>query len=185
MIRLVDATGDEEFERQVGMELLVETARLWRALGFHDAEGRFRIDGVTGPDEYTAMVDNNVYTNLMAQRNLQGAIDAVGRHPDRAAELGVDLRGGGGVAAGRGRTCTSRTTRSGGAPAVGRVHRPPGVGLRRAPRRTGTRCCCTTRTTTCTASRWSSRRTWSWPCTCVGTRSPRSRRRGTSRTTSR
>ncbi|MBN1171746.1 MAG: glycoside hydrolase family 65 protein [Micromonosporaceae bacterium] len=88
-IRLVDATGDEEFEQQVGIELLVETARLWRTLGFHDPEGRFRIDGVTGPDEYSAIVDNNVYTNLMAQRNLFGAIAAVGRHPERAADLGV------------------------------------------------------------------------------------------------
>ncbi|MBT8224112.1 MAG: glycoside hydrolase family 65 protein [Dactylosporangium sp.] len=88
-IRLADATGDEEFERQFGIELLVETARLWRALGFHDGEGKFRIDGVTGPDEYSAVVDNNVYTNLMAQRNFRGAVDAVGRHPERAAELEV------------------------------------------------------------------------------------------------
>ena len=58
------------FERDGGLELLVETARLWRSLGHHDAAGRFRIDGVTGPDEYSAVADNNVYTNLMAQRNL-------------------------------------------------------------------------------------------------------------------
>ena len=85
------ATGDEPFEREAGLELLVETARLWRSLGHHDAEGRFRIDGVTGPDEYSAVADNNVYTNLMAQRNLLLAADAVERHPDRVAELGVDL----------------------------------------------------------------------------------------------
>ena len=58
--------------------------RLWRSLGHHDAAGSFRIDGVTGPDEYTAIVDNNVYTNLMAARNLRAAADAVERHPDRA-----------------------------------------------------------------------------------------------------
>jgi alpha,alpha-trehalose phosphorylase len=85
------ATGDEAFEREVGLELLVETARLWRSLGHHDAEGRFRIDGVTGPDEYSAVADNNVYTNLMAQRNLLLAADAVERHPDRVVELGVDF----------------------------------------------------------------------------------------------
>ena len=85
------ATDDAAFEREAGLELLVETARLWRSLGHHDAEGRFRIDGVTGPDEYSAIADNNVYTNLMAQRNLRLAADAVERHPDRAAELGVDL----------------------------------------------------------------------------------------------
>jgi alpha,alpha-trehalose phosphorylase len=85
------ATGDEAFEREAGLELLVETARLWRSLGHHDARGRFRIDGVTGPDEYSAVADNNVYTNLMAQRNLLLAADAVERHPNLVGELGVDL----------------------------------------------------------------------------------------------
>jgi alpha,alpha-trehalose phosphorylase len=84
------ATDDEAFELEVGLELLVETARLWRALGHHDARGSFRIDGVTGPDEYSAIADNNVYTNLMAQRNLRAAADAAERHPNHAAELGVD-----------------------------------------------------------------------------------------------
>ena len=84
------ATGDEAFEREAGLELLVETARLWRSLGHHDSQGQFRIDGVTGPDEYSAVADNNVYTNVMAQRNLLLAADAVERHPDRVAELGVD-----------------------------------------------------------------------------------------------
>jgi alpha,alpha-trehalose phosphorylase len=89
-IRHVAATGDIEFERDVALELLVQTARLWRSLGHHDLEGRFRIDGVTGPDEYSAIADNNVYTNLMAQRNLRCAADAVARHSERAAALGVD-----------------------------------------------------------------------------------------------
>jgi alpha,alpha-trehalose phosphorylase len=83
------ATDDQTFERDTGLELLVETARLWWALGHHDARGRFRIDGVTGPDEYSAVADNNVYTNLMAQRNLRLAVNAVKRHPERAAQLGV------------------------------------------------------------------------------------------------
>jgi alpha,alpha-trehalose phosphorylase len=90
--RYVAATGDEAFERGEGLDLLVETARLWRSLGHHDAEGRFRIDGVTGPDEYTALVDNNVYTNLMAARNLAVAADVAERHRERAAELGVDAQ---------------------------------------------------------------------------------------------
>jgi alpha,alpha-trehalose phosphorylase len=90
VVRYYFATGDSDFEREHGLELLVETARLWRSLGHHDADGRFRIDGVTGPDEYSALADNNVYTNLMAQRNLRAAAEAVERHPDRAAELGVD-----------------------------------------------------------------------------------------------
>lgn len=83
------ASDDEAFEREAGLELLVETARLWRSLGYYDADGRFCVDGVTGPDEYSALADNNVYTNLMAQRNLRLAADAVGRRAARAAELGV------------------------------------------------------------------------------------------------
>jgi alpha,alpha-trehalose phosphorylase len=90
VVRYYHASEDREFSSAVGLELLVETARLWRSLGHHDASGRFRIDGVTGPDEYSAIADNNVYTNLMAERNLRAAFEAVERHPQRAAELGVD-----------------------------------------------------------------------------------------------
>jgi alpha,alpha-trehalose phosphorylase len=90
-IRYMQVTGDEEFERTVGLELLIETSRLWMALGHHDPSDGFRIDGVTGPDEYSAVSDNNVYTNLMAQRNLRGAVDLAERHSDRAEELGVHV----------------------------------------------------------------------------------------------
>src|SRR3954453_22373172 len=88
--RYVAATEETGFESGPGLELLVETARLWRSLGHHDAQGGFRIDGVTGPDEYSALVNNNVYTNVMAARNLTTAADLAVRHPQRAAELGVD-----------------------------------------------------------------------------------------------
>jgi alpha,alpha-trehalose phosphorylase len=91
VVRYQAAAEDDDFEREVGLELLVETARLWRSLGHHDAHGRFRIDGVTGPDEYSALADNNVYTNLMAQQNLRAAADAVALHPRHAAELGADF----------------------------------------------------------------------------------------------
>jgi alpha,alpha-trehalose phosphorylase len=90
VVRYQNVSEDEDFERDTGLELLVETARLWRSLGHHDASGHFRIDGVTGPDEYSAIADNNIYTNLMAQRNMHAAADAAERFPDRAAELGVD-----------------------------------------------------------------------------------------------
>ncbi|MER6631380.1 glycosyl hydrolase family 65 protein [Streptomyces sp. NPDC000987] len=90
VVRYVTATGDTDFEREAGVELLVETARLWRSLGHHDAHGTFHIDGVTGPDEYSAVVDDNTYTNLMARANLLAAADAVERHPQQAARLGVD-----------------------------------------------------------------------------------------------
>ncbi|HEX7322530.1 MAG TPA: glycosyl hydrolase family 65 protein, partial [Mycobacterium sp.] len=90
VIRYCDTTGDSAFERDVGVELLTETARLWASLGHLDVDGRFRIDGVTGPDEYSAVADNNVYTNLMAQQNLRAAAEAVARHPDLAGTFGVD-----------------------------------------------------------------------------------------------
>jgi alpha,alpha-trehalose phosphorylase len=90
VIRYVDATGDEDFHRGPGMELLTQTARLWRSLGHHDAQGQFHIDGVTGPDEYSAIADNNVFTNLMARHNLVAAAEAAKQYPDRATELGVD-----------------------------------------------------------------------------------------------
>ncbi|CCH29933.1 glycosyl hydrolase family 65 protein [Actinosynnema sp. NPDC047251] len=83
------ATGDEEFDRECGTELLVETARLWMSLGHHDKHGGFRIDGVTGPDEYSAIVDNNVYTNLIAQKNLREAAEACERNPATASALEV------------------------------------------------------------------------------------------------
>jgi alpha,alpha-trehalose phosphorylase len=89
VVRYYRATGDEAFAKDVGTELLVETARLWMSLGHHDADGAFRIDGVTGPDEYTAVVDNNVYTNLMAARNLTVAADAAERWPEPARALRV------------------------------------------------------------------------------------------------
>jgi alpha,alpha-trehalose phosphorylase len=89
-IRYVDATGDEEFARGPGMDLLVHTARLWRSLGHYDANGRFHIDGVTGPDEYSALGNDNVYTNLMARRNLLAAADSAKRYPERARELDVN-----------------------------------------------------------------------------------------------
>lgn len=90
VIRYLQATGDRDFEREAGAALLVETARLWASLGFHDPDrgGRFSIDGVTGPDEYSPLVDNNLYTNLMAQTNLRAAAEVVQRLG--AEPLGVE-----------------------------------------------------------------------------------------------
>jgi alpha,alpha-trehalose phosphorylase len=90
VVRYEQVTADAAFARGPGLELLVETARLWRSLGHVDQTGGFRIDGVTGPDEYTAITDNNVYTNLMARRNLEAAAAAAAAHPAPAEALGVD-----------------------------------------------------------------------------------------------
>ncbi len=73
--RYLEATGDYEFLIRYGAEILFETARLYADLGdFIPAKGNcFCINGVTGPDEYTALVNNNCYTNLMAKENLEYA----------------------------------------------------------------------------------------------------------------
>jgi alpha,alpha-trehalose phosphorylase len=89
VMKYIDASADEAFEKEVGLPLLAETARLYRSLGQHDAQGNFRIEGVTGPDEYSAIKDNNVYTNLMAQYNLSSAADLAEKLQDAARELGV------------------------------------------------------------------------------------------------
>jgi alpha,alpha-trehalose phosphorylase len=69
-------TGDLDFLLDCGAAVLVETARFWMELGFFSERrgGRFCINGVTGPDEYTTVVDNNAYTNLMAKENLEIAV---------------------------------------------------------------------------------------------------------------
>ncbi len=82
-------TGDDALERDGGLRILVETARLWQGLGHHDRDGAWHVFGVTGPDEYSAVADDNVFTNLMAARNLRTAAEGCLRHPQVASELGV------------------------------------------------------------------------------------------------
>jgi trehalose/maltose hydrolase-like predicted phosphorylase len=82
-------TGDDSLEAECGLTVLVDTARLWMSLGHHDRHGVWHLDGVTGPDEYTAIVRDNVFTNLMAAHNLRTAAEACGRHPEAAADMGV------------------------------------------------------------------------------------------------
>ena len=84
-----NVTG-EDLDGLGGLAVLVETARLWACVGHEDAAGGWHLFGVTGPDEYTGVVDDNVFTNLMARRNLRWAADACRRLEARAAELGVD-----------------------------------------------------------------------------------------------
>lgn len=67
------ASHDETFTETMGAELLIETARMWVSLGFFGRDGVFHIHGVTGPDEYTAVVNDNFYTNVMARFNLRAA----------------------------------------------------------------------------------------------------------------
>lgn len=76
--RYVDIRGDQDFLADVGVEILCETARMWHGLGFFGpTDQKFHIHGVTGPDEYTTVVNDNAYTNLMARNNLSFAADTV------------------------------------------------------------------------------------------------------------
>jgi alpha,alpha-trehalose phosphorylase len=71
-------TGDNETLWDIGVEMAVETARMWRDLGFF-RDGSFHIHGITGPDEYSALVDDNAFTNRMARMNLRFATESVAR----------------------------------------------------------------------------------------------------------
>lgn len=75
----LQVTGDAEFFRDMGAELLIETARIWADVGSFARcrGGKYCICSVTGPDEYNVLVDNNFYTNLMARAHLRDAAGAV------------------------------------------------------------------------------------------------------------
>jgi len=89
LAKYVRATGDDEFLHREGVDIAVETARLWATLGFwrssdgvadanEAGEGEvFHIHGVTGPDEYTTVVNDNLFTNVMARFNLRFAARTV------------------------------------------------------------------------------------------------------------
>ena len=89
----MEATNDMDFLLNGGAEMIFETARLWEDLGCYVANknNKFCINCVTGPDEYTAIVDNNFYTNMMAQMNLQYGYDIAKllkeQHPDQYKKL--------------------------------------------------------------------------------------------------
>jgi alpha,alpha-trehalose phosphorylase len=77
VMRYAQVEGSGRVLGEIGAQILVETARMWEDLGFYGTDGRFHIHGVTGPDEYTTVVNDNTYTNLMARLNLNSAAAAV------------------------------------------------------------------------------------------------------------
>lgn len=79
LCKYVTASGDEDFLRREGVDILVETARMFADLGFWREDGTrtFHIHGVTGPDEYTTVVNDNLFTNVMARFNLRRAAETV------------------------------------------------------------------------------------------------------------
>ena len=111
LAQYVAATGDWGFLVRDGIDILVETSRMWAELGFWRSNGTpsFHIHGVTGPDEYTTVVNNNLFTNVMARYNLEQAVESLERIRERAPH---------GVRPARHAASTSTTTRSrSGAPA--------------------------------------------------------------------
>ncbi|TAJ48246.1 MAG: glycoside hydrolase family 65 protein [Herbiconiux sp.] len=82
----VSATGDYDFLYRGAIDILVETARMWADLGFWRGRGggaeTFHIHGVTGPDEYTTVVNDNLFTNVMARANLRAAVRQTQRMRD-------------------------------------------------------------------------------------------------------
>lgn len=98
--RYMDATCDMEFLYNCGLEMLLETARIWIDMGHYSdfKNGDFCIDCVTGPDEYTAIVNNNCYTNLMARENLWNGVKYAklvkeqnpARYQEITAKIGLD-----------------------------------------------------------------------------------------------
>ena len=79
LVKYARATADRQFLLSQGVDILVETARMWADLGFWQENGnkRFHIHAVTGPDEYNTVVDDNLFTNVMAQANLRYAVETV------------------------------------------------------------------------------------------------------------
>jgi trehalose/maltose hydrolase-like predicted phosphorylase len=98
VVQYRQATGDDQFFREYGAEMLLEIARFWASRAEADDHGRYHIRKVIGPDEYHEHVDDNAYTNMMAQwtlrRGLQAAEELRMSFPDRwntlAARLGLD-----------------------------------------------------------------------------------------------
>lgn len=76
------ATKDLAFIEEKGMEILIETARLWMDAG-NWYQGKFHIHEVTGPDEYTCMVNNNYFTNTLAKYHLYWVVKFAQMLPER------------------------------------------------------------------------------------------------------
>lgn len=89
-----EITKDEDFLNQFGAEIVIETAKFWLSYGSwfeKDNQRYFGIFKVTGPDEYTALVNNNYYTNRIAQENMRFAQTLLGQHKGPAVENSAQL----------------------------------------------------------------------------------------------
>ena len=151
-----------DFERECGLELLVETARLWRSLGHHDASGNFGSTGSPVPTSTARSPTTTSTRTSMAQQNLLDAADASCAHRRSARTAWASTR--------------RRRPRGATPPTAMTIPYDEALGVHQqsegytdhaawdfdATPRTLTRSSCTTPTSTSTASRWSSRPTWCW-----------------------
>lgn len=96
VIEYYEVTGDMEFMRLYGLEMLIEIARFWSSIStYNRALDRYEVCGVMGPDEYHESypeadrpgLDNNAYTNLMVVWVLMRTLTAVGEVAEREREF--------------------------------------------------------------------------------------------------
>lgn len=80
-------TGDDDFYRQYGIEMIVETAKFWSSFAIRDDDGRFHINDIVGPDEYNIHANDNYYTNKLAQWNINEALRAMHSLREEAPQL--------------------------------------------------------------------------------------------------
>ncbi len=92
IVRYYLTTGDSDFILKEGAEILIETSRLWLDTGNYDRKGNFVINEVTGPDEYTCMVDNNFYTNCMAAFGMNWTIKLLEKYKDTPEIISLKQR---------------------------------------------------------------------------------------------
>ena len=156
LAKYVRATGDIEFLYREGVDIAVETARLWATLGFwrtsdSDGEETFHIHGVTGPDEYTTVVNDNLFTNVMARFNLRFAARTVREmaqdDPEAYRQMVDRLRPRSRPSRRRGsgppRRCTSRSARRSASTRRMPCSSSARCGTSSTRRPTSGRCCCT------------------------------------------
>ena len=89
-------TGDDDFMRDYGAEIVLSTAEFWGSRAEYHAENNdYEINNVIGPDEWHEHVNDNAFTNYMARRNMQIALNILhwlqSAAPDKAQELTREL----------------------------------------------------------------------------------------------
>ncbi len=89
--RYVEATQDVSLLWDGAADVVMECARFYAAYGTLGPDGRFHLHTVTGPDEYTALIDDNHYTNRLARHTLRYAGDLAATLPHLDASRWAEL----------------------------------------------------------------------------------------------